>query len=439
GLRAALHGGRERSEGLRWRGLRERLLARHPAVTTRLAGLDDDRGVLALPVGQVLGAGLFTAVALTNAQLLVDVLFDAGLLDRPEAGEVPWVALSIVAVAAVPVAIFLALGVWRDTRARRLAGRPARPAPVGAVFGVGLLAGMFLAPYSALFYRRAPTGPPPVTGLLVCVVGAVLLCWWLSALVGRSVPAGRARTVLLPAATTVGVALLLLVWETTGWLIGQQFSCEFSPSGCGPSAAPRIVLSLFAEPWAFVPLALATVTLLLVALRRHGTAAVGEWWAVAVVGSGLGLVLVLPRLPFADALSLGVWESVHRPLAGVDLALTLQAALLVAVALAALLPREVAGPGAAASALLLLATGLAVWVAGRVDDVVVLRFEEYRYVVGLHLGAAYVVVLLAVLAVLVGRAGLGRRRRHRETDEAVPPAPRAPEPGGQPADGTVVG
>ncbi|MGN9779467.1 M48 family metalloprotease [Micromonospora sp. H33] len=444
GLRAALHGGRERP-----RGLRERLLARHPAVAARLAGLDDDRVVLALPLGQLLGAGLFTSVALTNLQILADLLFDAGLLDRPEPGTVPWTRLLMVALPAVPVAVFLALGVWRDTRARRLAGAAARPALVGAVFGVGLLAGMYLAPYGALLYRVPPPRPPLVTGLLVCVAGAAALCWWLAALVDRSVPARWSRAVLLPVAVTVGVALLVLVWETTGWLISQKFGCAFSMVGCGPLVTPRIVLTLLGEPWAAVPLGLGTVTLLAVTLRRHGTAAVTEWWAPTVLAAGVGLVVVLPRLPSADGLALDVWASLHRPFDLVDLVLALQVALLVAVALATLLPRPVAGPVAAAGALLVLAVGLAVWVLGRTGDAVALRLDEYRLVVGLHLGAAYALLLLAVAGVLAARAGLARR----EGGTAAPPRARPPEPpahaegvggsagdcAGQPADGSAVG
>ncbi len=115
------------------------------------------------------------------------------------------------------------------------------------VFGVGLLAGMLLAPYGPLFYRTPPPEPPLVTGLLV-VVGPVALCWWLAALVDRSPPTGWARAALLPVAVTVGVVLLVLVRETTGWLTSQELSCELSPAGCGPLAAPGILLTLFAEP-----------------------------------------------------------------------------------------------------------------------------------------------------------------------------------------------
>ncbi|MER7459352.1 M48 family metalloprotease [Micromonospora sp. NPDC126480] len=437
GMRAALSAGPERP-----RGLRERLLARHPAGPARLAGLDDDRGVLALPPGQVLGAGLFTAVALANLQTLVDVLIQVGLIDRPRAGDVPWTPLLIVALAAVPAAVFLPLGVWRDARARRLGGRPDRSALLGAVFGGGLLAGIFLAPYGAFFYDVAPSGPPPATGLIVCVAGAVALCWWLGALVDRAVPTGRARAALLPAAVTVGVALLVLIWESTGWLAAQGSGCAYSPVGCGWPAAPRIVLVLLGEPWATVPLALGTATLLAVALHRNGAGAVTRWWLAGVVTAGAGLVVVLPRLAPADALGLGVWDWLFRPPPVAGFAVSLQVALLVAVTVAVLLPRPVAGPAAGASALLILAVGLGCWLLERTGAAPALRPEEYRPVIGQYLGAGYALVLVAVIGVLGARSGLGRPHRRSAGGTATPPRaePRAGVSGaGQPADGSSVG
>ncbi|MDM4718565.1 M48 family metalloprotease [Micromonospora sp. WMMA1363] len=426
GLRAALHAGRERP-----RGLRERLLARHPTAAARLAGLADDRMVLALPLGQLFGAGLFTAVVLANSQLLVDLLLAADLLDRPRPDATPWLSLSIVALSAVPVGVFLALGSWRDAQARRLAGRPPRPALAGAVFGVALLAGMYLAPYPALVPTTASGGAPPhqgpplVTGLVVCVSGAIVLCWWLTALAGRSAPGGLARAVLLPVAVLAGVALLQLIWEVTGWLVEQKLGCRFSPVGCGPLAAPRIVLSLLAEPWAVVPLTLATLTLVAVVLHRYGAVAVNRWWVAGVVAAGIGMVVVLPRLSLANALTLEMWESLHYPLGIVDLTMALQVALLAAVVLTASLPRTVAGPVAATAALVVIAVGLAVWTLDWVGHMP-LQPDEYGFVAGQYLGAAYGLVLPAVVAVLAVRSGWERLDRRRAGGTAAPPMARRP-------------
>ncbi|MDG4798416.1 M48 family metalloprotease [Micromonospora sp. WMMD1082] len=418
GLRSALHRARQHTSGLR-----ERLLARHPATARRLANLDDSSLVLALPAGQVLAAGLFAAVTLSNAQLLVHVLLAAEVLEPPEAATQPWVAVLILAVAVSPVAVFLAVGSWRDARGRSLAGHPARPWLAGSLFGVGLIAGEQLAPYPGLLYEVIPPTTPLLSGLLAYAAAAVLLCWWLTALVDPSRPPGRwERVALLPAATAVGVGALLIVWEFCGWLIAQRLNCVEQLLDCGPLDVPGILIEVLVQPWAPVPLALATIASLAAAVRRYATEAGARRTVVVpttvVVVTGVALVTLLPRLPVSDALTAGHWPGPDQQLAGTGLALALRIALLVAVTLAALLPRRVAGAVAAAGALVVLAAGLVLLLAGLTDARPV-DGERIGVEAGRYLGAAFGLVLPAILAVL----GVRRLGRLRRGIAAPPPGP----------------
>ncbi|MGK5443867.1 M48 family metalloprotease [Micromonospora sp. URMC 105] len=408
GIRAALPDGPEAPRGLPTR-LWERLWDRHPSVARRLAGLADPTTALSFPLGLVFAGGVFSTVALTNAQLLVDLLVNAEVLAVPQGEEVLWGAVAVLALAAVQPAIFLADGVWRDVRGRQLAGRPGRPAVLGAVFGAGLLVGTYLAPYTGLIYRPRPDDWPLLPSLAVLGVGAVLLCWWLTGLVRRAAPAtsvGR-RLLLLPA-LPVGIGVLLLAWETLLRVGGRVYECDRYLVECGPLDTGRLALRVAGAPWAVGVLALAVLALLVVTLHRSTQGALVTAAGAAV--SGTLLVLALPRLGVADALALDGWQTLTPRLGTPVAALTVQVALLVAVPLAVLLPRGAAGPLAAGVGWLVLAAGLDAQLADWADAPVATRPEDVSSAVGTFLGQAIAVVLLAVATTLALRTLIDRRR-----------------------------
>ncbi|WP_346534851.1 M48 family metalloprotease [Micromonospora sp. DPT] len=411
GIRVALHQGPEAPRGLPTR-LWERLWDQHPSVATRLAALADPTAALTSPLGQLFAGGVFTAVALTNAQLLVELMVADEVLAVPAGEEVLWGGLAVLALAAIQPAIFLADGVWRDVRGRQLAGRPERPAALGAVFAAGLLAGTYLAPYAGLVHQPRPDGWPLLPSLVVLVAAAVLLCRWLTGLVRRAAPTTSVgRRVLLLPALPVGVGVLLLAWETLLWVGGRAYECDHYPVECGPLDTGRLALRVAGTPWAVAVLSLATLAVLVVTLRRSTRGA--RVTAAGAALSGALLVLALPRLGVADAMALDVWTSLDSRLGTPVAALALQVTLLVAVPLAVLLPRASAGPLAAGAGWLVLAAGLDAQLAEWADGPVAARPEDLTYAVGTFLGQALAVVLLAVAVALAARTLIGRRRGRR--------------------------
>ncbi|MEH1058162.1 M48 family metalloprotease [Micromonospora sp. CPCC 206171] len=418
GIRVALHQGPEAPRGLPSR-LWERLWDRHPSVATRLAALADPTAALTFPLGQLFAGGVFTAVALTNAQLLVELMVADEVLAVPAGEEVLWGGLAVLALAAIQPAIFLADGVWRDVRGRQLAGRPERPASLGAVFGVGLLTGTYLAPYAGLVHQPRPDGRPLLPSLVVLAAAAVLLCRWLTGLVRRAAPTTSVgRRVLLLPALPVGVGVLLLAWETLLWVGGWAYECDHYAVECGPLDTGRLALRVAGTPWAVGVLSLATLALLVVTLRRSTRSALVT--AAGAALSGALLVLALPRLGVADAMALDVWTSLDPRLGTPVAALALQVTLLVTVPLAVLLPRASAGPLAAGAGWLVLAAGLDAQLAEWADGPVAARPEDLTYAVGTFLGQALAVVLLAVAVALTARTLIGRRRGRRPAGTSRP-------------------
>ncbi|TDB72692.1 M48 family metalloprotease [Micromonospora sp. KC721] len=403
GVRAALHGGvRADAPGGWWARAWQRLWDRHPSVANRLAGLADPTAALALPLGLTLAGGVFTAVALANVQLLVDLLRDAEVLAWPQIDGVAWGGLAVLALAVIQPAIFLADGAWRDARGRRLVGRPARPGLLGLVFGVGLFVGTYLAPYDGLVYRSRPEGVP-LSGLLLLVLGAVLLSRWLTGLVARTAPttsAGR-RLLLLPA-LPVTVGVLALGWEITLWLRGRAYECAHYLVECGPLDAVRVPLTAASTPWAAAVLTLGVAASLAVTVRRAGRGALVTTAGVALAGALLALVL--PWAGLADTLAAPLWARLEPDLGAPIAALTLQLALLVAVPLAVALPRASAGPLAGGTAALVLAAGLDAQLARWADAPEAPRPGDVASTLGTYLGAGLGIVLLAVAVTLAVRA-----------------------------------
>ncbi|MFG1953195.1 M48 family metalloprotease [Micromonospora sp. NPDC048830] len=406
GIRAALHGGRERR-----RGLREHLLSRHPTVAARLAEIDGGATVLAFPLGQVLAGGVFTAVGLTNVQAFLDLLVYQEVLEPPGPSDaVSWIPLlALLGAAGLPTGLFLALGVSRDARGRRLTGRPVRPWRIGLVFAVGLVAGLFLAPYAPLLYRTAPAGPPPLAGLALAAAAGVALCHWLTATVRPLRSTGRVPGVLLVAALPVAAGALVLFWETLLRYRTNEVGCEHL-AGCGPWGLFRIAVAGLASPWVAAMLVLATVTLLTVAVRRTRPSRAVLRTAGTVTLAG-ALLAALPLLPGADALAAD-WSRLD-PRLSTGSALVLQAALLVAVAVAATAPVGLAGPLAGGAALAVATAGLIFRLIDAAREPVALGVENLRYQSGVLLGEVLALALLAAVATLGVRALAARLRSGR--------------------------
>ncbi|WP_433392869.1 M48 family metalloprotease [Micromonospora sp. KLBMP9576] len=430
GIRAALHGGVSRRAGPA-----ERLLARHPSAAARLAGLDDGGAVLAFPVGQVLAGGVFTAVALSNAQLLVGLLHQDGVLAPLAEHDVPWVELGVLAMPAVASAVFLVRGLWRDVRGRLVSGRRPRPALVGVVFALGLLVGLPLAPYPALLYGVFPPGPPLSTVPVALGAGLVALCCWLAALAPGGPDTGEdtgedtggpARPAAgrgpgggpLASALTVTVGLLLLCWLFAGWAEARAARCAVVD--CAALDNPRVLLVLLGQPWAAATVALAGGTLLAAGLRRPRRRA-DLRRAALVAGGGVLVTLLLPRLPIAGAVTVD-WSPLHPELVGGTLVVTLQAALLVAVATVAVVSRSLAGPFAAGGALLVVVVGLAARLVEITGWSTGARAEEVRWAARLFLGQAYPLALLAGAAGLAVRLLLARVRTPGRSTAGAGPA-----------------
>ncbi|WP_229398642.1 M48 family metalloprotease [Micromonospora okii] len=435
GIRAALHGGRERP-----RGLRERLLSRHPTTAARLAEIDGGVTVLAFPLGQVLAGGVFAAVGLDNVQLLLSLLMRGGVLELPRPDAVSWPSLlAQFVVVGLPVAAFLALGVSRDARGRRLTGRPARPWRVGLVFAAGLVAGLFLAPYGPLLYGPPAAYLPVLTSVAVCAVGAVALCHWAAAATRPGSPAAPPSRAHLAVVLPVAAGALVLLCQILLATIENGFDCRYR-AGCGPWGFVRVAVAGFSPLWAVVVLTLATVVLLVVTLRRVRPTVAALRPAVAATAAGAVLAAALPPMPWADALAVD-W-GVLGPRWDAPAALVLQVTLLTAVAVAATTGRDLAGPVAAGAALVVAGVGLVSRLADAAGGPVPLRAQDVADHAGILLGGVPALSLVAVVAALGARALLARARTDRPARAPVP-GPRAAPPeaagGGQPVGGRATG
>lgn len=203
-------------------GLRQRLLAWHPAPAFRRRMLDDSTPLLQLQLGHGLSAGLIAALALPELITLADLLLPA---NREQGASV---------VAALPLALLLAgtvgLPIWRAAVAAQLGAGPApRATPLGLGLGLGVLGGLLLSFTTSV--RLPPAGGATAGDLVFVLACAGVLTLGLtlwarmlidtaSLWIGRITSArslARCRTLALALS-----GLLLAIWlgalaELFGW------------------------------------------------------------------------------------------------------------------------------------------------------------------------------------------------------------------------------
>lgn len=463
-VQAALHGGVERHQ----RAV-DRLLSWHPTVAYRRAGVADATGVLRFPLGQVAVGGLFVGAGLGCVQGFIGLLQLVRVLEPVRRDQVDWPPVLILAAfVALPAAVYLAVGTWRDTWGALLSGRRARPWAIGLVFGAGLVVGSHLVPYSVLLHEHDPS--IAITAGVVAILGggAVAVCAWLAALIRYAfqhtpAPGARPPRGLLPVAAPVVAGFILLVWLAAPVAAFDAERCAYVDCDAFETDRQTIqtALGIFGDHWPVVLLALAIVTTLALALRQPtsltaaaltaaaptgtprtataqtatpptGTAQTGTAptatahtgvtagivragvvRAAAVTGVGVVVELLLMYLPIGDAFALD-WTLLDSNLEGGPNAIVFQATFLVAVVIAALAPVPVAGPLAAAGALLV---GLVGFVARVIElsQTTNLLFLEFGWsFLGTFLGTGQVVALLLIVCCLgVRRSVSARSSPHR--------------------------
>jgi|GEM_PF-567007 len=396
-----------------------RLLANHPSPARRLAVLE--RPELAAEVTFLDG---FTAAFL--ATLTIPLIVQASMTFLMGSGRSDLARVLAVLVVGPLLGGSVGLGLWRAALVQRVAGGPARPAPVG--FGVA--AGLVLGQVASLAQTGTGalggvTHPPMLAVIALAGLGATVLAAGLGELWADAVPAQRrARTSWVAALAVSSVVFAIVLWaagslelalDQGGWLIARLWLVTVLSSW--PTLAAVAVLAV-AAAWAL-------------GASRQG-APPPAWllergearpWpapgraslvqavvpAVAVGLAGAGAIIAFRALAGAPASG----DLEQRFYTNVWVAAVAGAAA--ALALALLVPRRGVGVGALAGPLACL-VAVAGWVAmntvlgGRLDAGFVISVARLPLALGL------------VLAVLVAPAGLLAWHRERPSTRVWPAA-----------------
>lgn len=191
------------------RGLRDRLLAKHPPASVRAGLLDSTDALFSLGTLEAFGVGVAATVAY---QEVTDVLGYVGLV-RLEALSTWWISALVFAPLAVGV---VGIGAWRGAFAALARGRrPTGGWALGAALAAGLLAGQQLELSSAITAQDAVLNAADGTNLVWAAVAvaavAAFVAWLTSAAdVWLPVAGRRSPTPALLAAFGAGSLVLTL-------------------------------------------------------------------------------------------------------------------------------------------------------------------------------------------------------------------------------------
>lgn len=399
--------------------LLDRWLMRHPDPAARRSNIDDLAPTLAFSWGHALVGGLFLGLGLTTVQTFVNAL--VGVRDPVWQRFLP-----IAILIGLPAALFLSLGVWRDTwRACRLNRRP-QPWPAAVMFTIGLVAGSHLAGLRTFIGLDPGFGLPvrPVA-LLAVLAYTLAYCYWLSALARRfhdrdgSAPRPPRLFLrrFLPVALPVGAGYLLLSWHTGFWADHQSMLCGLRRCSSADTWAVswRSALGASTELWVAALVLLATLALaaLLPRARRP------RWVIWLVLGAG-ALEFVIIKVPalrdalYVDASAvLPAWRL--HPVATV-----IPVTLTVAVIVAAMLRGPAAGPVAALAG---FAASMIGWAVAMVDMLVrwngpsVVTEEVAMITARELLGQVQLVALLLIIITLGVKRLVAAGSRQPETPD----------------------
>ncbi len=191
------------------RGLRDRLLAKHPPASVRAGLLDSTDALFSLGTLEAFGVGVAATVAYQEA---TDLLGYLGVV-RLEALSTWWISALVFAPLAVGV---VGIGAWRAAFAALARGRrPAGGWRLGAALAAGLLAGQRLELSSAITAQDAVLNAADATNVVwaaVAVAAVAAFVAWLTsaAAVWLPVAGRRSPTLALLAAFLAGSLVLTL-------------------------------------------------------------------------------------------------------------------------------------------------------------------------------------------------------------------------------------
>ena len=225
GMLAALTSDRLELERKQMRGWRT-WIACHPSRASRVAALLEPGWLLTSSPGYLFLGATFAGVALQTVQ---DMLIR---FTHPDiAPKTPMISALLVGV---PLTVFVAFGIWRETwHAAWLRRAPRTLAVAGGVTG-GLLLGSYLAPFTIMATEAGIKSGIPLawTTMLTLATGMFALCYWLATLGAgwyRRDPDALAITrfhwFAVPVAGIVGGWVFVVVWTWCVVLMAFGFVC----------------------------------------------------------------------------------------------------------------------------------------------------------------------------------------------------------------------